>query len=84
MPRSKGDRKCLESHFSSEHPGYMYMGDHGVPHCHAVYGDYAGSFSLDDGERLAGQMPPAQAKKIKAFILENHAELREKWDELTG
>jgi hypothetical protein len=29
-------------------------------------------------------MPPAQAKKIKAFILENHAELREKWDELTG
>jgi hypothetical protein len=63
---------------------YMYMDDHGVPHCHAVYGDYAGSFSLDDGERLAGQMPPAQAKKIKAFILENHAELREKWDELTG
>lgn len=37
---------------------YMYLDDHGVPHCHAVYGDYAGAFSIENGDLLAGQMPP--------------------------
>ncbi|MFN5513707.1 MAG: DUF4160 domain-containing protein [Cyanobacteriota bacterium] len=46
--------------------------------------DYAGSFSIEDGECLAGQMPPAQAKKIKRFILDNQVELLEKWNELSG
>ncbi|WP_428995774.1 DUF4160 domain-containing protein, partial [Lamprobacter modestohalophilus] len=54
------------------------------PHCHAIYGDYAGAFRLDDGELMAGQMPPAQSKKIKRFICDNNAELLEKWDELSG
>ena len=35
----------------------------GEPHCHAIYGDYAGSFSLESGELLAGQVPPPQMKK---------------------
>jgi len=63
---------------------YMYMDDHGVPHCHGIYGDYAGSFSIENGECLAGQMPPSQAKKIKNFILNNQCELMEKWNELSG
>ena len=49
-----------------------------------MYGDYAGSFRLDDGELMAGQMPPAQSKKIKQFICNNQPELLEKWDELCG
>jgi hypothetical protein len=49
-----------------------------------MYGDYAGSFSIESGECLAGQMPPPQAKKIKSFILDNHDELLEKWNELSG
>ena len=63
---------------------YMYMDDHGIPHCHAVYGDYAGAFSLDDGELMADQMPPAQSKKIKHFICDNQDDLLEKWNELSG
>jgi len=63
---------------------YIYMDDHGVPHCHAVYGDYAGSFSLENGELLAGQMPPQQTKKIKNFIESNREELMERWNELAG
>lgn len=63
---------------------YMYLDDHGMPHCHGMYGDYAGSFSLETGEILAGQMPPAQMSKIKQFIQMNQKELMEKWDELTG
>lgn len=63
---------------------YMYSDDHGVPHCHCIYGDYAGSFSLETGECLAGQMPPAQTKKIKNFILSNQLDLMENWNELSG
>jgi hypothetical protein len=63
---------------------YMYLDDHGVPHCHAIYGDYAGSFSLQSGELMAGEIPPQQAKKIKDFILANQAELMEKWNEFSN
>ncbi|MFZ2726413.1 MAG: DUF4160 domain-containing protein [Methylococcaceae bacterium] len=37
---------------------YMYLDNHGVPHCHGIYGDYAGSFSIETGELLSGQVPP--------------------------
>ena len=68
---------------------YMYMDDHGIPHCHviychAIYGDHAGSFSIENGECLAGQMLPSQSKKIKNFILGNQADLMEKWNELSS
>ncbi len=63
---------------------YMYMDDHGIPHCHGVYGDYAGSFAIKDGAILAGQMPPKQEKKIREWILANQSELMEKWNELSA
>ena len=63
---------------------YLYLDDHGTPHYHAMYGDYAGSFSLQDGSLLAGQMPPKQQKKIQDFISSNQEELMEKWNELSG
>jgi len=62
---------------------YMYMDDHGLPHCHAMYGDYAGAFALEDGELLAGQMPPKEMKKIKDFIKLNQGELLEQWSQLS-
>lgn len=61
----------------------MYMDDHGTPHCHGMYGDYAGSFSLENGERIAGEMPPGQEKKIRDFILANKEELMEAWNDLS-
>jgi hypothetical protein len=63
---------------------YMYLDDHGVPHCHAIYGDYAGSFRLEDDELLAGQFPPKQLKKIKEFILQNREEFMEVWNDLSN
>ncbi len=49
-----------------------------------MYGDYAGSFSLESGDLCAGQMPTAQLKKIKNFILGNQEELMAKWNELSS
>ena len=62
---------------------YMYLDDHGTPHCHGIYGDYAGSFSLENGKLLARQMPPKQQKKIEEFIRQNQSELIESWNELS-
>lgn len=63
---------------------YMYMEDHGIPHCHGVFGDYAASFDISNGRLIAGEMPPKQEKKIKEWIVANTKELREKWDELSN
>ena len=63
---------------------YLYMDNYGALHCHAMYGDYAGSFSLHDGSLLAVQMPSNQQKKIQDFISSNQEELMEKWNELSG
>lgn len=60
----------------------MYLGDHGTPHCHAIYGDYAASFDIENGSILAGQIPPKEEKKIKEWILLTSEELKEKWREL--
>jgi hypothetical protein len=49
-----------------------------------VYGDYAGSFGLEDGERIAGEIPPKQEKKIKDFIRANNEDLMEAWHELNN
>jgi mono/diheme cytochrome c family protein len=57
--------------------------DYGVPHCHGGYGDYAGSFRLEDGERIAGEMPPKQKRKIKEFISANREDLMEAWHDLS-
>ncbi|MFO7748760.1 MAG: DUF4160 domain-containing protein [Desulfobacteraceae bacterium] len=62
---------------------YMYLGDHGKPHCHAVYGDYAASFLIEDGSILAGMIPPKQTRKITEWIISNKEDLLEKWNELT-
>lgn len=62
---------------------YMYLDDHGIPHCHGIYGDYAGAYSIDNAERIAGLMPPQQEKKIREFILANQQDLIEKWHELS-
>ena len=63
---------------------YLYLDDHRTPHCHAMYEDYAGPLSLQDGSLLAGQMPPKQQKEIQNFISSNQEELMEKWNELSG
>ena len=62
---------------------YLYLDDHGTPHCPCNVWDYAGSFSLQDGSLFAGQMPPKQQKNFQNFISSNQEELMEKWNELS-
>jgi len=49
----------------------MFFNDqeqHHLPHFHAIYGEYSGSFSLD-GEVITGNIPKKQLKLIAAWAI---------------
>jgi hypothetical protein len=77
-PKNHAQNRLLFRHLHLHVSGW-----HGIPHCHAIYGDYAGAYSIEDGQRMAGLMPPQQEKKIREFILTNQNDPIEKWHELS-
>ena len=63
----RGDTMPLISHFYGILIR-MFFNDqeqHHLPHFHAIYGEYSGSFSLD-GEIITGNIPKKQLKLIAA------------------
>jgi len=59
----------------------MFFNDqehHHLPHFHAVYGEYSGSFSLD-GEMITGNVPKKQLKLISAWATIHQEELEALW-----
>ena len=46
---------------------YLRQKEHNPPHLHAIYGDYVGLFSLEDGEMYEGDIPVKEQKMIKKF-----------------
>ena len=51
---------------------------HHLPHFHAIYGEYSGSFSLD-GEIITGNIPKKQLKLITAWATIHQEELEALW-----
>ena len=48
---------------------YFYDNEkHKIPHIHVEYQDFNASFSIEDGELLAGNLPKKQTKLIQAWI----------------
>ena len=44
----------------------MYFKEHGIPHFHALYGEYNAIFKIDTMEMIEGDLP----KRAKKMILE--------------
>ncbi len=53
---------------------------HNSPHIHARYQDSNASISIQDGEILAGSLPPKQLKMVLAWIEIHKDELIADWD----
>ena len=53
----------------------------GRGHIHVKYGrdGHAASYAIDDGSRLAGELPSYYNKKIRAFVQKNRTDLDELW-----
>lgn len=62
---------------------YMYFYDnerHQLPHIHAKYQGKDATFSILDGEVIAGEIPAAKAKLVQAWIEIHREELMANWD----
>jgi len=60
--------------------------NHGRGHIHVKYGrdGHAASYAIDDGSRLAGDLPSYYNKKICEFVQENRTDLDELWRSTQG
>lgn len=57
---------------------------HPRPHIHIDYGNsnHVASYSIKEGERLAGNLPNKYDKKVKSWINTNEGDLIEIWGEI--
>jgi hypothetical protein len=58
---------------------YMYWGDHGPPHFHAIYGGHEALVRVGDGAILAGSLPRTAARLVSDWVALRRAELEANW-----
>lgn len=57
----------------------MYFREHGVPHFHALYGEYNGVFQIEKLEMIEGDLPKRAQKMIKEWADRYRDDLLEMW-----
>jgi len=58
----------------------MYWREHAPPHFHASYGGMKAIVRIEDGEVIAGQLPPTARRIVRDWALARQAELRHNWE----
>jgi len=62
---------------------YLYFFDderHKLPHIHARYQGHEASFSIKDGDLLAGDLPKAKIRLVQAWVEIHREALLADWD----
>lgn len=57
----------------------MYHREHGVPHFHAIYGEYEVAVEVDSGT-VYGKFPPRALRHVLEWTALHQAELMANWD----
>lgn len=57
----------------------MYFSEHGIPHFHAVYGEYNGVFNINTLEMMEGDLPARSQKLIREWAEQHQSELLAMW-----
>ena len=57
----------------------MYFKEHGVPHFHALYGEYNAVFKIDTLEMIEGDLPHRAQKRIREWAEKYKSDLMEIW-----
>ena len=57
----------------------MFYGDHNPPHVHVYGGGHAALIRIEDGEFLAGSLPPRVRRRVLDWIAENRQNLMHIW-----
>jgi len=57
----------------------MYFKEHGVPHFHAIYGEFNGVFAIETLELIEGDLPNRAERMIKEWGQLYQQELLDMW-----
>ncbi|MCE5266660.1 MAG: DUF4160 domain-containing protein [Planctomycetaceae bacterium] len=57
----------------------MYFKEHGVPHFHAVYGEFNGVFDVRSLEMIEGDLPSRARRLVKEWATTYREELAKMW-----
>lgn len=57
----------------------MYFREHGVPHFHAIYGDFNGVFEIETLELIEGELPQRAQRLVRDWAGQHRADLQEMW-----
>ena len=57
----------------------MYFREHGVPHFHAIYGEYVGVFDVATLTMIEGDLPPRAKRLVLAWARRYRKELTAMW-----
>jgi hypothetical protein len=57
----------------------MYFKEHGVPHFHAIYGEYNGVFDIQTLEMMEGDLPGRAQELVKDWAKRYRAEMVAMW-----
>ena len=57
----------------------MYFREHGVPHFHALDGEYNGVFEIESLEMIEGDLPYRAQKMVKEWAVMYQKDLLELW-----
>lgn len=61
---------------------YLYFADtsrHSAPHFHAKYGEHEATYSIPDGDLLAGSLPKRQERLVQGWCTLRVQELEQAW-----
>jgi hypothetical protein len=57
----------------------MYFKEHGIPHFHALYGEYNGVFDIEALEMMEGDLPRRAQKMIREWAQIYQSDLLNMW-----
>ena len=58
---------------------YFSQSEHGIPHFHAVYGEFNGVFAIESLEMIEGDLPARSQKLVKEWAEMYKNELLHMW-----
>jgi hypothetical protein len=58
---------------------YFSQREHGIPHFHAVYGEFNGVFNIDSIEMIEGDLPLRAQRLVKDWAAQYQLELLQMW-----
>ncbi len=58
----------------------LYFNEHGVPHFHAIYGEYNGVFDIQNLSMIEGDLPNRASKLVKEWADHHQSELLKMWE----